>query len=152
MSFAAYDPYTSKQMADFKGNPAIDAKYMNDPLIQKLLMQQVQQQIIGAFTPQSGGVANTGFLDKLLNPSTGGGGGGSVIPPVVTPPTVKPPSGGGGTYYGGRTGTDEKPANPYYFQPEPTVVWRGDGTMPTDWGQPKPPMTPEEYARLRYRR
>ena len=78
--FAQYNPYMSGMMQQFQpGQQPVGQEYMNDPLIQKLMADQVKSQIINAFAPQQG---QGGFLEQLLGsvPQT----------PTAPPPVVDP--------------------------------------------------------------
>jgi hypothetical protein len=62
--FAQYNPYMSGMMQQFQpGQQPVGQEYMNDPLIQKLMADQVKSQIINAFAPQQG---QGGFLEQFL--------------------------------------------------------------------------------------
>ena len=72
MSYAAYSPFLSQMMAGYQPNPQTG---VTDPLLQKLMASQTQNQIASAFTPDGS------FLSQLF---------GSMTPPTapVTNPTT----------------------------------------------------------------
>lgn len=76
-SFFDYTPYFGQGMQQFQpGQQPVDAKYLSDPLMQKLFQDQVKGQLINAFAPQQG---QGGFLEQLL---------GSIPAPAPLPTTT----------------------------------------------------------------
>lgn len=78
--FAGYTPFFGSAMANYQPNQQMPTN-LGDPLIQKLLQQQVQQQIMSAFAPQNAG---QDFFSML----TGGNGGNSPATPNAPNPTT----------------------------------------------------------------
>lgn len=78
MNFFDYKPYMGEGMARFQtGQQPVDAKYLSDPMTQKLFGDQVRAQLVNAFAPQQG---QGGFLEQLL----------ASVPAAPPPPPEEP--------------------------------------------------------------